>query len=164
MKIINGGDKMKIKIPNYNTFNLNKLAFDFNGTLATGGEVPEKIIKRLEKLTNDFEIYILTADTFGTVREMVADLAVEVAIIEGDDGTGFKRDFIKELGSAETIAIGNGNNDRLMVEEAAIGIAIIGNEGAAIDTILNSDLIINNIFNVFELLEEPARLIASLRK
>ncbi|MFN2363597.1 MAG: haloacid dehalogenase, partial [Halarsenatibacteraceae bacterium] len=77
---------------------------------------------------------------------------------------GFKRDFIREIGSSETIAIGNGNNDRLMVEEAAIGIALIGNEGAAIDTILNSDLIISNIVDVFDLLEDPARLIASLRK
>ncbi|MFW5993963.1 MAG: HAD hydrolase family protein, partial [Halanaerobiaceae bacterium] len=109
-------------------------------------------------------IYILTADTFGTVREMVSDLTVEVAIIKGEDGSGFKRDFIKKIGSDETIAIGNGNNDRLMLEEAAIGIALIGNEGAATDTILNSDLIISNIHDVFDILEEPARLIASLRK
>lgn len=155
---------MKIKIPNYNTFDINKIAFDFNGTLATGGEVSEKIIKRLEKLTADFEVYILTADTFGTVREMVDGLAIKVAIIKGDDGTGFKRDFIQKIGSEETIAVGNGNNDRLMLKEAAIGIALIGKEGTAIDTILNSDLVLSDIFDVFDLLEEPARLIASLRK
>ncbi|MFN2364747.1 MAG: hypothetical protein ABR596_10630, partial [Halarsenatibacteraceae bacterium] len=71
---------MQIEIPNYNTFDIKKIAFDFNGTLATGGKVPKEIIKRLEKLALDFELYILTADTFGTVREMVSDLAVEVAI------------------------------------------------------------------------------------
>ncbi len=155
---------MKIEIPNYDTYNIKKIAFDFNGTLATGGNVPDEIIKKLEILAVNFDVYILTADTFGTVRDMVSNLAVEVAIIEGDDGTGFKRDFIREIGSDDTIAIGNGNNDRLMIEEAAIGIALIGNEGAATTTILNSDLVLSNIFDVFSLLEEPDRLIASLRK
>ena len=156
--------KVKIEIPNYNTFDIKKIAFDFNGTLATGGKVPDEIIKKLEKLAIHYDVYILTADTFGTVREMVDGLAIEVAIIEGEDGTGYKRDFIRNLGSDETIAIGNGNNDRLMVKEAAIGIALIGNEGAALDTILNSDLVISDIYDVFDILEEPARLIASLRK
>ena len=155
---------MKIEIPNYGEFTINNLAFDFNGTLATGGEVPEKIIKKLDSLTANFKVYILTADTFGTVREMVQELDIEIAIIEKGNGTNFKRDFIQKIGKKETIAIGNGNNDRLMIKEAAIGIALIGNEGAAIDTILNSDLVINNIFDVFTLLEEPERLIASLRK
>ncbi len=155
---------MRIEIPSYGTYEIKKIAFDFNGTLATGGEVPKKIIKKLERLAINFDVYILTADTFGTVREMVNDLAVEVAIIEGDDGTGFKRDFIQKIGSDETIAIGNGNNDRLMVEEAAIGIALIGNEGAAIDTILNSNLVVSNIFDVFEMLSDPERIVASLRK
>ena len=155
---------MKIEIPNYGEFKIENLAFDFNGTLATGGEVPEKVIKKLNSLTTNFKVYILTADTFGTVREMVNELDIEVAIIEKGDGTNFKRDYIQKIGNNETIAIGNGNNDRLMLEEAAIGIALIGNEGAAIKTILNSDLVLNNIFDVFQLLEEPERLIASLRK
>lgn len=156
--------RVKLEIPNYGTCNIKKIAFDFNGTLATGGKVSEKILKSLENLTDDFEIYILTADTFGTVKDMVTDLAVEVAIIEGEDGTRFKKNFIQKIGRGETIAIGNGNNDRFMVEEAAIGIALIGDEGAAIDTILNSDLVVSNIFDVFEMLKEPDRLIASLRK
>lgn len=155
---------MKIEIPNYGEFKIENLAFDFNGTLAAGGKVPEKVIKKLNSLTTNFKVYILTADTFGTVREMVNELDIEVAIIEKGDGTNFKRDFIQKIGNNETIAIGNGNNDRLMLEEAAIGIALIGNEGAAIKTILNSDLVLNNIFDVFQLLEEPERLIASLRK
>ncbi len=48
---------------------------------------------------------------------MVNELDIEVAIIEKGDGTNFKRDFIQKIGNNETIAIGNGNNDRLMLEE-----------------------------------------------
>ena len=155
---------LNLNIPGCKKFKVEKIVFDLNGTIACDGSLIDGVKERINSLADEFKIYILTADTFGTVREMVDGLAIEVAIIEEEDGTGYKRDFIRNIGSDETIAIGNGNNDRLMVKEAAIGIALIGNEGAALDTILNSDLVISDIYDVFDILEEPARLIASLRK
>jgi soluble P-type ATPase len=46
-----------------------------------------------------------------------------------------KARYVAELGKATVAAIGNGRNDRLMLREAALGIAVIGPEGTAGDAV-----------------------------
>jgi soluble P-type ATPase len=67
------------------------------------------------------------------------------------------------LGTSKTIAIGNGSNDESMVREAAVGIAVVGQEGAAARTVLAADIVVNDIRDALDLLLSPARLIATLR-
>ena len=44
------------------------LVLDYNGTIARDGALIEGIPERLIKLTDAVEVYVLTADTYGTVR------------------------------------------------------------------------------------------------
>ena len=57
---------MKIEIPGYKELDLNYLVLDYNGTIAMGGEIKESVKERICRLAQEFEIVVLTADTYGT--------------------------------------------------------------------------------------------------
>lgn len=65
--------------------------------------------------------------------------------------------------SDTVVAIGNGRNDRLMLEQAAIGIAVLGQEGTAVEALMAADVIVADIFTALDLLQIPLRLVATLR-
>lgn len=83
-------------------------------------------------------------------------------ISEGTEKLG-KRDYITKLGCENVVCMGNGRNDRLMLEEAALGIAVIQAEGAAIKTVMAADVIMADILDALNLLIMPLRLSATLR-
>ncbi|MGM0472141.1 MAG: HAD family hydrolase [Bacillota bacterium] len=155
---------LKCKIPNFKSLTVNNLVLDYNGTLACGGSLIKGVKSRIEDLADELNIYVLTADTFGTVEANFKDLPAEIVIVNSENGTADKVNFIEKLGAESVIAIGNGNNDSLMLKRASLGIALIGAEGLAIESLLNSDLLINNICDGLDILLDPNRLIASLRK
>ena len=72
-------------------------------------------------------------------------------------------DYNGTLGAEYCVCIGNGRNDRLMLKESALGIAVILQEGAAREAIINADVVCTNIITAFELLQNPLRLTATLR-
>jgi soluble P-type ATPase len=74
-----------------------------------------------------------------------------------------KLDYVKGLGAQHTICIGNGRNDRLMLKEAALGIAVLLEEGAAVETLVSADIACTHILSALELLTHPLRLTATLR-
>ncbi|SKA02783.1 HAD family hydrolase [Selenihalanaerobacter shriftii] len=152
------------EIPNYKVLEIDKLVFDYNGTLACDGIPVSGVKEKLDKLAIDFEIYVLTADTFGTVKKELKDVDVEIVIVDKKNGTKFKENFIQDLNKDSVIAVGNGNNDTLMLARASLGILILGLEGAATESLLKSDLIVRNINDVLDILLNPKRLVASLRK
>jgi soluble P-type ATPase len=94
---------MIIDIPSVGVFSIENIVFDFNGTLAKDGKVPPRVYRQILGLTQELDVYIITADTFETVKDIF-------------DGTE------------------------------------------------NSDLMIKNINDFFEMMKEPKKLIATLRK
>ena len=70
---------------------------------------------------------------------------------------------MKGLGPQRTIAIGNGYNDHLMVKEAVLGIAVIGREGAARETVMNADVVVTDVLDALNLILKPLRHRATLR-
>jgi soluble P-type ATPase len=62
------------------------------------------------------------------------------------------------------IAVGQGANDAEMLRLAAVGVAVLSKEGTSVETLLVADLVMPDIFTVLELLENPMRLVATLRK
>ncbi len=155
---------LEYNIPGYKHLKINKIVIDFNGTLACDGRVVSGVKERLNTLAEKCDIIVLTADTFGTVEEMFINSNIEIEIIRSANSKKYKKEFIEEKGYSNAIAIGNGNNDGLMLKEAALGILIIGNEGAATASLLTSDLVVNDINDALDLLLYPGRLIASLRR
>ena len=74
-----------------------------------------------------------------------------------------KLNFVKELGLNTCLSVGNGRNDKLMLKETILGIAILQDEGLCTETLLNSDILVKSIFDVFAFLKDSNRLIATLR-
>lgn len=155
---------IEVNIPGRDTMTLQVLVLDYNGTLALDGEMFESVKDHLLRLSPFLKIHILTADTYGTVERQCMGLPVQVKVLESMDHTTEKADYLLQFNTQEIIAIGNGANDHLMLERAHLGIAVIGFEGASMQTLLSADLVVNNIEDAFGLLIEPQRLKATLRR
>jgi soluble P-type ATPase len=71
---------------------------------------------------------------------------------------------VLNLGKESVIAIGNGQNDVLMLRQAALGIAVLQQEGVFSKLFDCSDITCLTIIDALNLLLNPLRLIATLRK
>ncbi len=152
-----------ISIPGFKNLQLEFLVLDFNGTLACDGLLLPGIKEQLTLLSNNLIIHILTADTFGRAKEQLEGIPCQLAVLSKDHQEVGKLDHINRLGADRAVCIGNGRNDRLMLEKAGLGIAVIQEEGAAKEAILAADIISPNIISALELLKKHLRLTATLR-
>lgn len=155
---------MEIKIPGCKNYKIEKLVFDLNGTIACDGNLIDGVKERINNLADNFDIYILTADTNGNAEFVLQDLKAKLVIIDQRDGSRFKADYVEKLGRKSVIAVGNGNNDAQMLKNAEIGIAVMGPEGIAREAFLGASLIVKNINDVLDIIAKPQRLKATLRK
>jgi len=154
---------LEIQIPGYKTLQLEHLVLDYNGTLACDGKLLDGVKDRLSALATDLNIYVLTADTFGTVRSQLEGVPCEVSILPPGSQDQGKLAYIQQLGPQETVCIGNGRNDRLMLKEASLGIVVVLGEGAAVETVTAADIVCTSIDTALDLLLNPLRLVATLR-
>jgi P-type E1-E2 ATPase len=155
---------LEVNIPSRGVLRLHSLVLDVNGTIALDGKLLPGVSPRLEKLNSLLEIWLVSADTHGTLSELAAGLKVKAKRLEPGDEAGQKRAFIEELGAEGVVAVGNGANDALMLRRAAIGTAVMGHEGLAAECLAASDLVVPNIESALDLLLFPRRLLATLRK
>lgn len=118
-----------INIPGFGEVYLEHLVLDYNGTLAFDGRLIKEVAYLLEQFVNRLHVHILTADTFGSVKKMFADSSCTVHVISSGQEDVKKADYVEQLGCAATACIGNGRNDRLMLKKAALGIAVMQQEG-----------------------------------
>lgn len=154
---------IEISIPGYKTLQFKHLVLDYNGTLAVDGELLPGVEDALKGLSAELQVHILTADTFGKVRSRVEDISCELSILPVENQDRGKLDYVKRLGAEQTVCMGNGRNDRLMLKEAALGIAVILEEGAAMETLVEADVVCTSILSALQLLTNPLRLTATLR-
>lgn len=154
---------LELNIPGFKDLRLAHLVLDYNGTLACDGGPIEGVEERLAILSARLDILILTADTFGKVRGRTAGWPCRVEIIPPGQEAEAKEKCIQSLGAAHTVAVGNGRNDRLMLEEAALGIVVVQAEGASVEAISAADLVVPGIREALDLLLFPQRLRATLR-
>jgi soluble P-type ATPase len=152
-----------IDVPGHKLFKLKHLVLDYNGTLACDGQLISGVKEKLEILEESIQVYILTADTFQSVSSFLQGISCQFQIISSVKQDVRKLEYIRHLGTEFTVCIGNGRNDSLMLKEAAIGIAVILNEGAALETLLSADVVCTDILSALELLLNPLRLTATLR-
>jgi soluble P-type ATPase len=153
-----------IEIPYYKTLKLEHVVLDYNGTIAQDGQLKEEVKTLLPTLCEGYTVHVITADTFGSVKAQMEGFNVTVTVLQTDNHTSEKAAYIDGLGKINCVAIGNGNNDNQMLQNAALGIAIIGDEGCATPTLLKSDITCHSIEDGLNLLLNEKRLIATLRK
>ncbi|SFV69677.1 HAD family hydrolase, a [hydrothermal vent metagenome] len=153
-----------IEIPHFKNLEIENILFDYNGTLATDGHLKPKTGLLLKEVCQSYRVYVITADTFGTVKEALKAFDLEVLILSSVDHTREKAAFLASLGTERTVTLGNGNNDAKMIKDAVLSIAILGDEGCSTETLSASDIVCKDIGSAMELLLSPKRLIATLRR
>ena len=153
-----------IDIPGWGNMDIESIVLDLNGTIAADGKIPSQVKERINSLSEKVKIYILTADTQGTASEEVRDMGADLVKIDGEHSAEAKFEFLKTIKPETTIAIGNGNNDRFILREAGLGIAVLGDEGISVSAMKSADVIVKNISDALDFFLKPKRLIATLRE
>jgi soluble P-type ATPase len=154
---------ISIDIPGFGPLEFHHLVLDYNGTLAVDGALVEGVTPALERLSRDVTIHVLTADTFGRAAEILTGLPVRLVLMGPEHQEKAKLDYVRRLGPGKTVCVGNGRNDRLMLKEAVLGMAVLLAEGAASEAVAAADVVCPGIVAALELLLHPLRLTATLR-
>jgi len=153
-----------LQIPGWGDRAWRHVVLDVNGTLTVDGELVPGAKERVRLLASRAQVHLLTADTRGTVAELARSLGVAWTRVAPGQEAEQKRDYVEGLGAEGVIAVGNGNNDALMLAAADLGIVVIGREGAATHAIMAADLATHDIVDALDVLLEPMRLLSTLRR
>lgn len=155
---------LKIEIPGRPALELEHVVFDFNGTLACDGILYEGVAERLVALAAKLQLHVVTGDTFGMAAEQLAGLPCTLTVLPSFGQSEAKLAYVEALGKNRTATIGNGFNDRLMLESACLSIAVLQDEGLASANLMAADIVVRRIVDAIELFLNPLRLVATLRQ
>ncbi|HPW56299.1 MAG: hypothetical protein KA072_12200 [Thermoanaerobaculaceae bacterium] len=155
--------RIQIKIPGLGSLTIAHIVMDNNGTLACDGKLLAGGAELPKSLNEAVYFHVVTADTFGVAQKQLRGLPCTLTILPPEDQDIGKLEYIRKFREQQTLRIGNGRNDALMIEHAALGIAVIQAEGAYAQTVLNSDVVCRTIYEALELSRNPDRLQATLR-
>lgn len=150
-------------IPGKGMIEIRHVVFDYNGTLAVDGRLideTKELLARLKKLTN---VYILTADTYGTVEKECSSLGIKIMLFPSERAGEAKKEIVEGLGAEQTLCVGNGFNDIDMCKIAALSIAVIEKEGCCGRLLPHVDIVVTSIVDALEIILKPDRLKATLR-
>jgi P-type E1-E2 ATPase len=149
-----------VQIPEGPTLELEHLVLDVNGTLTDRGELIEGVPKRLGKLREMLEIHLVSGDTFGTLDQAAQKLGLTPRrVTRGTE----KAEIVQNVGAEHCAVVGNGANDVPALEAAALGIAVVGPEGASAAAVRAADVVCRSIDEALDLLLDQRALAATLR-
>jgi soluble P-type ATPase len=152
-----------IDIPGWRRLELEHLVLDLNGTVALDGALLPGVAGAVEQIGKDLACHLVTADTFGTAASLFGP-GVTVQVIQAGNEGAQKLALVERLGLAKCAALGNGANDVEMLQACALGIAVLGDEGACAQAIAAADVVTPGPLAALQLLLKPDRLRATLRR
>ncbi len=153
-----------LEIPGSDSRAIEHLVLDYNGTLAQDGNLLPGVAQSLHTLSARLAIHVLTADTFGGCARELQGLPLTLSVVPSVRQDEHKKNYVSVLGPHACVCIGNGRNDCLMLESAAVGIAVIQQECASSAALRCADIIAPDILAALGLLHHPLRLAATLRR
>lgn len=151
---------LSIPIPGRSELRLEHLILDVNGTLTNRGVLIDGVSERLARLRHALQVHLVSADTFGTLEAIAERL--QVAAVRARSGED-KLSVLDELGGHSCVVIGNGANDALVLEAAAVSFAVLGAEGASASALRSADVVCTSSTDALDLLLDPQALSATLR-
>jgi soluble P-type ATPase len=152
-----------IDIPGVREMRLEHLVPDYNGTAAVDGALIAGVAERLRALSARLQVHVVTADRLGRAQAELAGLPCTLCVLPPGEQDVRKLEYVERIGAGRVVAIGNGRNDRAMLEVAALGVVVVQAEGAAIETLLAADVVVSSVVDALDLLASPLRLAATLR-
>ncbi|MGQ9646018.1 MAG: hypothetical protein ACUVWO_05690 [Thermodesulfobacteriota bacterium] len=153
---------ISIERPGQRNLEIDFILIDFEGTLAQDRRVHPKAKDKLNLLSKRTKIYILTKGERETVQDALKKLKADIFYLKEGESSQSKVDLLRQLGPQRAVVIGNGLDDGLMMEEASLGICIIGKEGACGETLRKADLVVTDILDALDFLLKPLRHQATL--
>jgi len=160
---------IEVEIPNVRRLIIHRLVTDFTGTLSLGGQLSPGVEDRLRRLNQILDITVISADSFGTAVGQLASIPISPIILSpGLRHDREKEKYVKDNNPSQIAAFGNGNNDALMLkavkEAGGLAVAVDNGEGCSVEALRNANIFIVGIVNALDLMLEPTRLRATLRK
>ena len=141
---------------------IDSILINFDGTLATDRRVHPKTKDKLNLLARRTKIFVLTTQEEGWCEEVLRKVRAEIIHLrEGESGQE-KLTLLNRLGASRTVAIGNGWHDIPVIEQAGLGICVMGREGASGELIRKADLVFTSILDALDFLLKPLRQKATL--
>ncbi len=153
---------ISIQRPRQEPLQIEFILIDFEGTLASDRRVHPKAKDKINLLSKRTKIYILTKGEKEVIAETLKKVKAEIVYLTEGEVSQRKLDLLRQTGAARTIAIGNGVDDAPMIEEAVLGICVIGKEGASAETMKKADVVVLNILDALDFLLKPLRQKATL--
>lgn len=151
-----------IEIPGRAPLTIRSLVLDYNGTIARDGILLEEVPPRIAKLREVLDIYVLTADTYGTVAQQCAAMDIAVRTFPRENAAVCKEAIVRQL-QGSVFAVGNGFNDIPMFDAADLSVAVLEKEGLCASLLLHADVLVTSPADALDLLLCPDRLRATLR-
>ena len=153
---------IKVDIPGLDAVEFEHFVTDFSGTLSEDGKIISGVRERLNELASQMQIHVLTSDTFGRAEKELKGINCSLHVLQGKGHTIQKEAYVKKLGVDRVVALGNGNNDVLMIKAARLGIAVVLKEGCSVETLKAASVLVMSPVDAIDLLLHPKRLIATL--
>ena len=136
---------------------IDSILINFDGTLATDRRVHPKTKDKLNLLARRTKIFVLTTQEEGWCEEVLRKVRAEIIHLrEGESGQE-KLTLLNRLGASRTVAIGNGWHDIPVIEQAGLGICVMGREGTSGELIRKADLVFTSIVDALDFLLKPLR-------
>jgi len=153
-----------IQRPGQEPLEIEFILIDFEGTLALDRRVHPKAKDKINLLSKRTKIYILTKGEKEVVEETLRRVKAEIFYSREGETSQRKLDLLRQLGTTRSVVIGNGVDDAPMIEEAALGICVMGKEGTSIEAVKNADVVLSNVLDALDFLLKPLRQKATLGK
>jgi len=153
-----------IERPGLDPLEIEFVLLDFDGTLAIDRRVHPKAKDKINLLSKRTNLYVLTTQKKELIEERLRKMKAEIIYLAEGDSSRRKLDLLRQLGPSRCAAIGNGMDDAAMIEEAGIGICIIGKEGTSGEAMNNADLVFTDILDALDFLLKPLHQKATLSK
>ncbi len=152
-----------VPIPGWGELAVEYLMVDYNGTAAVDGKLKKEVKDAIEKISRYIKVFVITADSYDSVDAELGSSSVTFIKVNKSASGAEKAKVVRELGPEKIVAIGNGSNDAAMLKEAALGIAVMGEEGCSTAVLKEADLVVTDIIKAFGLIIHPERILATLR-
>ena len=152
-----------VPIPGWGELAIEYVMVDFNGTIAFDGKLRKEAKDIIDKISRYVKVFVITADTYDSVDSELGASTITFIKVNRIRSGEEKAKVVRELGPEKIVAIGNGANDAAMLKEAALGIAVVGEEGCSAALIKEADIVVDDVVKAFGLIAHPERLVATLR-
>ena len=153
---------ISIQRPGMESLELHFVLIDFEGTLAMDGRVHPKAKDKVNLLSKRVTVYILTKSSKEKVEETLKKMKAEILSMTEGDSSQQKLDVLQRLGPHQTAVIGNGFDDVQIMEQAGLGMCVIGKEGSSPEAVAKADLVVTSVLDALDFLLRPLRQGATL--